>query len=120
MKAATRNVAEFGGLSHVMPAIAPYSGDGLMTAIGLPLLCVFISEFLSLRGALKPTRCGRVGCSGNYSHAATCCGFTSECFSAPLIIPKMKNVRFEHARVGLYDATTHLVTLIGVYPKPFS
>ncbi|MBV9959889.1 MAG: NADH-quinone oxidoreductase subunit M, partial [Acidobacteria bacterium] len=42
----TRNVAEFGGLSHVMPGYATVFLAMAMTAIGLPLLCVFISEFL--------------------------------------------------------------------------
>jgi NADH-quinone oxidoreductase subunit M len=49
----TRNVAEFGGLSHVMPAYAAVFLAMVMTAIGLPLLAVFISEFLSLRGAFE-------------------------------------------------------------------
>src|SRR6267143_1359950 len=44
----TRNVAEFGGLSHVMPGYAAVFLSMVMTAIGLPLLCVFISEFLAL------------------------------------------------------------------------
>src|SRR5689334_4529052 len=45
----TRNVAEFGGLSHVMPGYAAIFLGMVMTAIGLPLLAVFISEFLALR-----------------------------------------------------------------------
>src|ERR1044071_5747 len=49
----TGNVAEFGGLSHVMPGYAAVFLAMAMTAIGLPLLCVFISEFLSLRGAFE-------------------------------------------------------------------
>jgi len=47
----TRNVAEFGGLSHVMPGYAAVFLIMAMTAIGLPLLAVFISEFLAMRGA---------------------------------------------------------------------
>ncbi len=68
----TRNVAEFGGLSHVMPGYAAVFLAMTMTTIGLPLLCVFISEFLSLRGAF-------------------CSGFINECFSVLSIIRKMKN-----------------------------
>src|SRR5213078_3783077 len=48
-----RNVAEFGGLSHVMPGYATVFLAMAMTTIGLPLLCVFISEFLALRGAFE-------------------------------------------------------------------
>src|ERR1700716_1880031 len=49
----TRSVAEFGGLSHVMPGYAAVFLGMVMTAIGLPLLAVFISEFLALRGAFE-------------------------------------------------------------------
>src|SRR5438046_9461910 len=49
----TRSVAEFGGLSHVMPGYAAVFLAMVMTAIGLPLLAVFISEFLALRGAFE-------------------------------------------------------------------
>lgn len=49
----TRNIAEFGGLSHVMPGYAAVFLAMTMTAIGLPLLCVFISEFLAMRGAFE-------------------------------------------------------------------
>ena len=48
-----RIVAEFGGLSHVMPGYATVFLAMTMTAIGLPLLCVFISEFLAVRGAFE-------------------------------------------------------------------
>ncbi len=49
----TRVVSEFGGLSHVMPGYAAVFLAMAMTAIGLPLLCVFISEFLAMRGAFE-------------------------------------------------------------------
>ena len=49
----TRNVAEFGGLSHVMPGYSAVFLIMAMTAIGLPLLAVFISEFRAMRGAFE-------------------------------------------------------------------
>src|SRR5258705_5770782 len=49
----TRNVAAFGGLSHVMPGYAAVLLAMVMTAIGLPLLAVFIFEFLALRVAFE-------------------------------------------------------------------
>ena len=49
----TRNVAEFGGLSHVMPGYSAVFLIMAMTSIGLPLLAVFISEFLAMRGAFE-------------------------------------------------------------------
>ena len=60
----TRNVAEFGGLSHVMPGYAAVFMAMAMTAIGLPLLAVFISEFLAMRGAFEanPVWAGWAAC----------------------------------------------------------
>src|SRR5258705_6909576 len=49
----TRNVAEFGGLSHVMPGYAAVFLAMVMTAIGLPLLAVFFFEFPPLPGAVE-------------------------------------------------------------------
>jgi len=49
----TRKVSEFGGLSHVMPGYAAVFMVMAMTAIGLPMLAVFISEFLAMRGAFE-------------------------------------------------------------------
>src|SRR5436305_3904943 len=49
----TRKVSEFGGLSHVMPGYSAIFLAMAMTAIGLPLLAVFISEFLAMRGAFE-------------------------------------------------------------------
>src|SRR5207248_1461247 len=49
----TRKVSEFGGLSHVMPGYAAVFMAMAMTSIGLPLLAVFISEFLAMRGAVE-------------------------------------------------------------------
>src|SRR6202022_757249 len=49
----TRKVNEFGGLSHVMPGYAAVFLMMAMTAIGLPMLAVFISEFLAMRGAFE-------------------------------------------------------------------
>src|SRR5688500_5564794 len=60
----TRNVAEFGGLSHVMPGYAAVLLGMVMTAIGLPLLAVSSSESLPLRGALEATPCWAAGAAG--------------------------------------------------------
>ena len=56
----TRKVSEFGGLSHVMPGYSAIFLAMAMTAIGLPLLAVFISEFLAwplLAIALHNVKC---------------------------------------------------------------
>ena len=57
----TRSVAEFGGVAHSMPNYASVFFFMTMTAIGLPLLCAFVSEFLTLRGAFEANPLGRCG-----------------------------------------------------------
>src|SRR5215218_5070694 len=46
----TREIAEFGGLSRVMPAFAAVFLVMTMSSIGLPTLNGFIGEFLILQG----------------------------------------------------------------------
>src|SRR5437773_44046 len=49
----SRMVSEFVGLSHVLSGFAAVFLAMTMTAIGLPVLAVFISELLAMRGAFE-------------------------------------------------------------------
>jgi NADH-quinone oxidoreductase subunit M len=49
----TRQIADYGGLSNVMPVFATVFLIMTMSSIGLPLLNGFIGEFLILRGAFE-------------------------------------------------------------------
>jgi NADH-quinone oxidoreductase subunit M len=49
----TREIAEFGGLSTIMPVYATVFLIMTMSSIGLPLLNGFIGEFVILQGALQ-------------------------------------------------------------------
>jgi len=73
----------------------------VMTAIGLPLLCVFISEFLFAAPALsKPTPCGRRGARWeSYSMLATCFGLYQRMFFGTMITEERKAGRLKHARM---------------------
>jgi len=117
----TRNVAEFGGLSHVMPGYAAVFLAMAMTAIGLPLLCVFISEFLSLRGAFEanPAWAGW-GALGIILNAAYMLWLYQRMFFGTIDNPKNEKLSDLNGREWAYMTPLLVLSLwIGVYSKPF-
>jgi NADH-quinone oxidoreductase subunit M len=117
----TRNVAEFGGLSHVMPGYAAVFLSMAMTAIGLPLLCVFISEFLSLRGAFEANPMWAAwGALGIILNAGYILWLYQRMFFGNIDNPKNENLTDLSKREWLYMAPLVIMSLwIGVYPKTF-
>ncbi len=117
----TRNVAEFGGLSHVMPGYAAVFLSMVMTAIGLPLLCVFISEFLSLRGAFEANPMWAAwGALGIILNAGYMLWLYQRMFFGTIDNPKNSGLTDLSGREWLYMAPLVIMSLwIGVYPKPF-
>ena len=117
----TRNVAEFGGLSHVMPGYATVFLFMAMTAIGLPLLCVFISEFLSMRGAFEanPVWAGWAAL-GIILNAGYMLWLYQRMFFGNVDNPKNKNLPDLSKREWAYMLPLVIMSLwIGVYPKTF-
>jgi NADH-quinone oxidoreductase subunit M len=117
----TRNVAEFGGLSHVMPGYAAIFLAMVMTAIGLPLLCVFISEFLSLRGAFEanPAWAGW-GALGIILNAGYMLWLYQRMFFGTIDNPKNEKLTDLSGREWAYMTPLVILSLwIGIYPKPF-
>jgi NADH-quinone oxidoreductase subunit M len=117
----TRNVAEFGGLSHVMPGYAAVFLAMAMTAIGLPLLCVFISEFLSMRGAFEanPVWAGWAAL-GIILNAGYMLWLYQRMFFGQLDNPKNKNLPDLSGREWAYMIPLVVMSLwIGIYPKTF-
>jgi NADH-quinone oxidoreductase subunit M len=117
----TRNVAEFGGLSHVMPGYAAVFLAMAMTAIGLPLLAVFISEFLSLRGAFEANPVWAAwGALGIILNAAYMLWLYQRMFFGTIDNPKNEKLTDLSSREWAYMAPLVILALwIGVYPKPF-
>ncbi|HEX8921409.1 MAG TPA: NADH-quinone oxidoreductase subunit M [Pyrinomonadaceae bacterium] len=117
----TRNVAEFGGLSHVMPGYAAVFLAMAMTAIGLPLLCVFISEFLAMRGAFEanPWWAGWAAL-GIILNAGYMLWLYQRMFFGNVDNPKNKNLPDMTGREWAYMTPLVILSLwIGVYPKSF-
>ena len=117
----TRNVAEFGGLSHVMPGYAAIFLGMVMTAIGLPLLAVFISEFLALRGAFEanPYWSGWAAL-GIILNAGYFLWLYQRMFFGNITNPKNETLPDLKVREWAYMVPLMILALwIGVYPKPF-
>jgi NADH-quinone oxidoreductase subunit M len=117
----TRNVAEFGGLSHVMPGYAAVFLSMVMTAIGLPLLCVFISEFLSLRGAFEANPMWAAwGALGIILNAGYMLWLYQRMFFGTIDNPKNEKLIDLSTREWIYMTPLVIMSLwIGIYPKPF-
>src|SRR5687767_1516271 len=117
----TRIVAEFGGLSHVMPGYAAVFLSMVMTAIGLPLLCVFISEFLSLRGAFEANPYWAAwGALGIILNAGYMLWLYQRMFFGTIDNPKNEKLIDLSSREWIYMTPLVILSLwIGVYPKPF-
>ena len=117
----TRNVAEFGGLSHVMPGYAAIFLGMVMTAIGLPLLAVFISEFLALRGAFEANPYWSAWAAlGIILNAGYFLWLYQRMFFGTIDNPKNEPLRDLKVREWVYMVPLMILSLwIGVYPKPF-
>jgi NADH-quinone oxidoreductase subunit M len=114
-------VAEFGGLSHVMPGYAAIFLGMVMTAIGLPLLAVFISEFLALRGAFEANPYWAAwGALGIILNAGYFLWLYQRMFFGNIDNPKNERLRDLNVREWAYMVPLMILSLwIGVYPKPF-
>jgi NADH-quinone oxidoreductase subunit M len=117
----TRNVAEFGGLSHVMPGYSAVFLAMAMTAIGLPLLAVFISEFLAMRGAFEanPWWAGWAGL-GIILNAGYMLWLYQRMFFGEITNEKNKLLPDLSVREWAYMLPLVIMSLwIGMYPAPF-
>ena len=117
----TRIVSEFGGLSNVMPGYATIFLAMAMTAIGLPLLCVFISEFLSMRGAFEasPWWAGWAAL-GIILNAGYMLWLYQRMFFGNIDNPKNETLEDLSPREYAYMIPLVVLSLwIGVYPKSF-
>src|SRR6202165_4199447 len=117
----TRKVSEFGGLSHVMPGYAAVFLAMAMTAIGLPLLAVFISEFLAMLGAFEanPSWAGWAGL-GIILNAGYMLWLYQRMFFGEINNEKNKLLPDLSGREWAYMLPLVIMPFwIGIYPGPF-
>jgi NADH-quinone oxidoreductase subunit M len=116
----TRSVSEFGGLGTVMPGYAFVFMVMTLTALGLPLLCVFISEFFTMQGAFEanPWWAG-VAALGIVLNAAYLLWLYQRMFFGEVTNPANEKLPDLSKREWAYMLPLVVLSVfIGVYPKP--
>lgn len=117
----TREISEYGGLSHVMPAYAIVFLIITMSSIGLPLLNGFIGEFTILAGAFqRQISWGVWGCLGIVLGAAYMLWLYQRMMFGQITNPK--NEKLKDMNLREHATLLPLVAMafwIGIYPKPF-
>ena len=116
----TRMIADYRGLSHVMPGFATVFLIMTMSSIGLPLLNGFIGEFLILRGVFEENRLwGALAATGIVLGA----GYMLWLYQRTMygeVKEDNKHLPDLYPREWAYFAPLLvLVFWIGIYPKPF-
>jgi NADH-quinone oxidoreductase subunit M len=117
----TKEIAEFGGLAHVMPVYATLTLVLFLASMGLPLLNGFIGEFMILQGAYSANRVWAYwAVSGIVLGAAYLLWLYQRVFWGK--VTKEENARLVDLNARELATLVPLVALcawIGVYPKPF-
>jgi NADH-quinone oxidoreductase subunit M len=117
----TREISEYGGLSHVMPVYATIFLVITMSSIGLPLLNGFIGEFSILAGAFQRTWVwGMWGSTGIVLGAAYMLWLFQRLMFGQVTNPKNQNLKDLNLRE--FATLLPLVIMafwIGIYPQPF-
>jgi len=117
----TKDIAEFGGLAHVMPLYATFTLILFLASMGLPLLNGFIGEFMILQGAYSANRVWAYwAVSGVVLGAAYLLWLYQRVFWGK--ITNEKNAHLQDLDARELATLVPLVLLcfaIGVYPKPF-
>ncbi|MBW8879417.1 MAG: NADH-quinone oxidoreductase subunit M [Acidobacteria bacterium] len=117
----TRLIAEYGGLSQVMPVYAIVFLIITMSSIGLPTLNGFVGEFTILVGAFNRVWWwGLIAALGIVLGAAYMLWMYQRVFFGPLTNPDNRGLQDLNRREILYLAPLVILCFwIGLYPKPF-
>src|SRR5947199_4629638 len=117
----TRLIAEYGGLSQVMPVYAIVFLIITMSSIGLPTLNGFVGEFTILVGAFNRVWWwGLIAALGIVLGAAYMLWMYQRVFFGPLTNPENRGLQDLNRREVLYLAPLIILCFwIGLYPKPF-
>ncbi|HEX6863850.1 MAG TPA: NADH-quinone oxidoreductase subunit M, partial [Thermoanaerobaculia bacterium] len=117
----TRMIAEYGGISAVMPVYATIFLIITMSSIGLPALNGFVGEFTILVGAFNRVWWWAVFAAlGIVLGAAYMLWLFQRVFFGPLTNPENRNLQDLNKRELLYLMPLVLLCFwIGLYPKPF-
>jgi NADH-quinone oxidoreductase subunit M len=117
----TREIAEYGGLSHVMPKYAVVFAIAMFSSAGLPLLNGFIGEFTILQGAILVNVWWAVAAGSGIVLGAA---YLLWLYQRTMLgeVTNEKNKYLADLNVREWAVFVPLIALcfwIGIYPKPY-
>jgi NADH-quinone oxidoreductase subunit M len=117
----TREIAQYGGLAHVMPVYATFTLVIFLASMGMPLLNGFIGEFLILQGAFSVNPVWAYwAVLGIVLGAAYLLWLYQRVFWGKLDRDENRNLLDLNAReLATLVPLAALCFWIGLYPKPF-
>jgi NADH-quinone oxidoreductase subunit M len=117
----TREIAEYGGISNVMPWYAAITLIMFLSSMGLPLLNGFIGEFTILQGVYpEDKKWAAWAVIGIVLGAAYLLWLYQRVFFGPVSNPKNEKLADLTPReIAYFTPLLILAFWIGLYPKPF-
>jgi len=117
----TKEIAQFGGLAHVMPVYATFTLIIFLASMGLPLLNGFVGEFMILQGAFAANRVWAYwSVTGVVLGAAYLLWLYQRVFWGKLTNPENEKLQDLNAReIATLVPLVALCFWIGIYPRPF-
>ncbi|HLK33128.1 MAG TPA: proton-conducting transporter membrane subunit, partial [Terriglobales bacterium] len=117
----TREIAEYGGISNVMPVYAAITMIMFLSSMGLPLLNGFIGEFTILQGTFMENKLwAGLAVIGVILAAAYLLWLYQRVFFGKVTNPKNEKLRDLNWREIAYFTPLMIMAFwIGLYPKPF-
>jgi NADH-quinone oxidoreductase subunit M len=117
----TREIAEYGGISNVMPVYATITMIMFLSSMGLPLLNGFVGEFTILQGTfMENWRWGAWAVPGVVLAAAYLLWLYQRVFFGTVTNPKNEKLHDLTPReVATFIPLLIMAFWIGLYPKPF-
>jgi len=117
----TKEIAQFGGLAHVMPVYATFTLIIFLASMGLPLLNGFVGEMLILLGAYAANKAWAYwAVSGIVLGAAYLLWLYQRVFWGKITNEENRHLTDLNAReLATLIPLVALCFWIGIYPKPF-
>jgi NADH-quinone oxidoreductase subunit M len=117
----TREIAEYGGISNVMPVYATITLIAFLSSLGLPLLNGFVGEFTILQGTFMESKAWAAwAVPGVVLGAAYLLWLYQRVFFGPVTNPKNEKLPDLNLReVFVFAPLLVMAFWIGLYPKPF-
>ncbi len=117
----TREIAEYGGISNVMPLYATITMIMFLSSMGLPLLNGFVGEFTILQGTfMENWKWGAWAVPGVVLAAAYLLWLYQRVFFGTVTNPKNEKLHDLTPReVATFVPLIIMAFWIGLYPKPF-